>query len=311
MKKAYLFSMLVALGGFPLVQAQETTKEVVKVDTPAIKSEVIDSASEDEDVLFVQDEEKAEAPKILENFSIAVQSKNYKKIYNYLSQGSNINHNLYNGNTIVHISAFHRDLDFLLFAAERKADLSKLNDNNESILYWAAGGTSVQYLEEARATLGKNFSSLLAQQTKIGRTPLHSALIYSANLEVINWLINNKININAKDENGKTALHYAAGMRRWEALELMLKKGGNINEVDNEGRTVEEQIFDRMDVLSVEMFYPYVSPARKLFIEESVGKIFPYKLIVMNPKKYKVQSIKEDKSKSSKEEFIYGKEVIK
>lgn len=298
--------MLVALGDFPLVQAQDNVQAMEKIESPVEKKE--DVASSDDDILFVQEEEKVEAPaKVYDNFSIAVQTKHYNKIDNYLSQGSNINHKLYNGNTIVHISAFHRDLDFLIFAAERKANLSQLNDNDESILYWAAGGKSVQYLEEARLILGKEFNSLLAKETKIGRTPLHAALIYSANLEVINWLINNGVNIHAKDENGKTALHYAAGMRRWEALEIMLKNGGNINEVDNEGRTVEEQIFDRMDILSVEIFYPYVSPARKLFIEESVGRVFAYKLLIMNPKKYKKESIKEDNIKQAKKSLFMEK----
>jgi ankyrin repeat protein len=307
MKNFYLFSMLIALGGFSLVQAQDTLKDVIKVE----KSDTSTKKEADDDVLFVQEgEEEKSSAKTYDNFSIAIQSKDYKKIDSYLLKGSNININLYNGNTIVHISAFHRDLDFLLFASERKANLAQLNNNDESILYWAAGGQSVQYLEEARAILGKNFNTLLAKQTKIGRTPLHSAILYSANSDVIKWLIDNKVNMNAKDINGKTALHYAAGMRRWEALEVMLKKGGNINEADDEGKTVEDYIFERMDVLSVDMFYPYVSPAKKLFIEESIGKIFPDKLTKLNPK-YKQNLSQLNKHAPFKEEFIEGKEVIK
>lgn len=308
--------MLIALGGFPFAQAQDIQQELTetnKVENTILKQETALPTlveSDKDDILFVQEEEEEEPKKLYDNFSIAIQSKNYTKIDNYLNQGANINHNLYNGNTIVHISAFHRDLDFLFFAADRKANLSQLNDNNESILYWAAGGSSVQYLEEARAILGKNFNSLLNKQNKVGRTPLHSAMIYSSNIDVINWLIDNKLDMSAKDIDGKTALHYAAGMRKWLALEAMLKKGGNINEIDNEGKTVEEYIFERMDILSVEIFHPYVSQKRKVFIEESVGKIFPEKLLTINPK-YKLTRLQADKIKSSKEDFIYGKEIIK
>jgi ankyrin repeat protein len=307
MKKTYLFSMLIALSSISLVQAQDTSKDLSKLE----KSDKSTKKELDDDVLFIQEgEDEKSSSKIYDNFSIAIQSKDYKKIETYIMKGANINTPLYNGNTIIHISAFHRDLDFLLFAADHKANFKQLNNNDESILYWAAGGQSVQYLEEARAILGKDFDLLLAKQTKTGRTPLHSAIVYSANLDVIKWLIDNKININAKDINGKTALHYAAGMRKWEALEVMLKKGGNINEADDEGRTVEDYIFERMDVLSVEIFYPYVSPDKKLFIEESLGKIFPDKLAKLNPK-YKQAISKLSKDNLGKEEFIESKEVIK
>jgi len=313
MKKNYLLVLLLALSGLPIAQAQTSLQDNEKVNLQA--NEKIEqeskSSNEDDDVLFVQETKEEEKPiKVYDNFSIAIQTKNYSKIDIYLKQGSNINHNLYSGNTIVQLSAFHRDLELLWFAAERNANLSNLNENDQSILYWGAAGKSVQYLEEARALLGKNFNSLMAQKTKRGQTPLHAAVVYAGNLEVINWLISNKVDLAAKDENGKTALHYAASMRKWDVLELLLKRGGNINDLDNEGISVETYLFEKMDVLTVEIFYPYVSPQKKKFIEESVGKIFPEKLLKMIPQ-YKLTPLQIDKIKSSKEDFIYGKEVIK
>lgn len=282
--------MLVALGAFSIVQAQPSTavSENSEEPTQAKVEEITLKQGDENDVLFVQEEKneeevKAAATAALESFSMALQAKSYLKIDEYLQKGFNINHVLYDGNTIVQISAFHRDLDLLFFISERKANLSNLNKNGESILYWGATGKSVQYLEEAKALLGKEFDSLMAKKTKTGRTPLHAAVLHAGNLDVINWLISNKADIKAKDVNGQTAMHYAVAIRSWDVLEVLLKRGGTLTEVDNEGKSVEEYLFEKLDVLTIDRFHTYVSPDKKTLIEKTVVTFGPEKAMQLNP----------------------------
>jgi hypothetical protein len=312
-KNKYLLSVLLALGAFPVVQAQQTNSEVTKTESSdkvekKVDEIVLKQGDKDEEILFVQ-EEKVE-PKFTESFSFALQTKAYAKIDEFLKKGANINQVIYDGNTIAQISAFHRDLDLLEFLSERKANLANLNKNDESILYWGAAGKSAQYLEEAKFFLGKNFDTLMAKKTKTGRTPLHAAVLYEGNINVINWLIANKVDIRAKDVNGQTAMHYAAALRKWDVLEALLRKGGSLSEVDNDGESVESYLFSRMDFLTIDRFHPYVSPEKKEYIESIVVKPFPDKALLLNPK-INLTDKQKELLETRKEVFIDGKEVIK
>ena len=51
------------------------------------------------------------------------------------------------------------------------------------------------------------------------------------------YLLSHGANINKKDNNGCTALHYAACENSKEAVELLISHGANINEKDNYGET--------------------------------------------------------------------------
>jgi len=60
------------------------------------------------------------------------------------------------------------------------------------------------------------------------RTALINAAFYG-NTDLIEWLIENKADINAQDRGGWTALHFAAQEDRLDVVELLIKKGANSN----------------------------------------------------------------------------------
>lgn len=62
-------------------------------------------------------------------------------------------------------------------------------------------------------------------------------LYKEGDVEKIEEAIRNGVNINAKDDNGNTALIWAAFEGKTEIAELLLKYGSNINAKDNNGRT--------------------------------------------------------------------------
>ena len=62
--------------------------------------------------------------------------------------------------------------------------------------------------------------------------------IENDNLTKVKEIINKgDFDVNAKDESGSTALHYAAILENPEITKLLLSKGANINDVDNHGNT--------------------------------------------------------------------------
>jgi len=75
-------------------------------------------------------------------------------------------------------------------------------------------------------------------EDKNNMTPLHSAVI-SRNIEVLTFLISTGANVNAKNINGWTPLHYAAGARgdNVEIVEFLVSKGADVNVKNNDGET--------------------------------------------------------------------------
>ncbi|MCY4042723.1 MAG: ankyrin repeat domain-containing protein, partial [Candidatus Dadabacteria bacterium] len=58
-----------------------------------------------------------------------------------------------------------------------------------------------------------------------------------ASKETVKWW-DLQSGVNARDENGDTPLHWAAGLGKTEAIRELLKAGADIEARNNEGRTV-------------------------------------------------------------------------
>ncbi|EAX96862.1 ankyrin repeat protein, putative [Trichomonas vaginalis G3] len=69
-----------------------------------------------------------------------------------------------------------------------------------------------------------------------GKTALHIAASHNSK-ETAKLLISHGININEKDNDGRTALHFAASHNSKETAKLLISHGININEKDNNGQT--------------------------------------------------------------------------
>ena len=99
-----------------------------------------------------------------------------------------------------------------------------------TFLYAAAFGNSSML----RNILSKN-KNLINSKTKDNVTPLHMAVVYD-NLDNIKYLVRNlKVDINAKDDDGWTALYYAAANKKKEAYNLLLRLGADKNIANNDG----------------------------------------------------------------------------
>ncbi len=278
------------------VPSEKATTEAKPIVTEDIEIKLEKTQEIDKDILFIQEgnvDEEEEAQKeivrkeAINSFSLAIQSKKYDEIESHLKNGANINLNLYDGNNIAILSSFHGDSKLLNFAAEKKADLTKLNDKGESIIYWGSTKKDLEYLSTVKTLLSpKDFDVLLKKQTKTKRNPLHAAVLYGGNLDVIKFLLGNKVSLKDKDENGQTPLHYAAALRKWNVLEFLLKNGGNINEVDAKNESVEQYLIEKWDLEAMQKLYSFVSPTTQRIIESRLSVMGPFmieEIVKLNP----------------------------
>ncbi|MGR3302530.1 MAG: ankyrin repeat domain-containing protein [Candidatus Scalindua sp.] len=84
-----------------------------------------------------------------------------------------------------------------------------------------------------------------------GKSPLHYA-IASNDLELISFLINNGADVNTYDNNGNTLFHAIALWKNEELLELLIQKGGDINKPNNDGLTpIQYLAFYGADILQI------------------------------------------------------------
>lgn len=111
------------------------------------------------------------------------------------------------------------------------ADVNAVDEEGwSSFLYAAAFGNP--YI--LRNIASKN-SSLINSKTKNNVTPLHMSVVYD-NMNNIRYLVRNlKVDINAKDDDGWTALYYAAANKKMEAYNLLLKLGADKNIKNKDG----------------------------------------------------------------------------
>lgn len=284
MKYKYVFflSFLVA----SISNAQVFEMEKSKNDKSTIKDEIVLEKGQEE-VLFVQEENPQEKVVKAETFSIIVQSKKYEKIEQWLSSGASINQQLYEGNTIIHLSAMHQDKRLLDIANKYKANFLQLNNQGESALYWASASNNINYLQSLKEAVGiKLWDQLVSKNTKTQRTPLHSHILYKGDKQVIDFLLAQKIDINQSDNNKQTALHYAAAIGKWDLLIYLISKGGDISRQDKEKKTIEDYILEKADMSSTIKLYPYLSENGKKQIEERAAKnssVFYEELKKANP----------------------------
>jgi hypothetical protein len=77
-----------------------------------------------------------------------------------------------------------------------------------------------------------------------GRTALHYAVAYDQGAAA-GALIENGVDVNAQDNMGNTALHFAAGYGRGSAVKALLTVGVNPSTKNNEGKTAKDLITDQ------------------------------------------------------------------
>jgi ankyrin repeat protein len=80
-----------------------------------------------------------------------------------------------------------------------------------------------------------------------------TALFYNITAEMMSLLCSLDMDVNARDQNGGTALHLHAGTGCLEKVELLISQGADVNAVDSMGRTPLQEAFEDSDEDSSEI----------------------------------------------------------
>jgi len=101
----------------------------------------------------------------------------------------------------------------------------------------AAGGD----LEKVKALVNANRDLVNSKDTNLmpglySETPLHLAVFYDRK-DIVEFLLTNKADVNAKDDGGRTPLYGAALVGDINIMELLLANGADVNVKDSGGET--------------------------------------------------------------------------
>lgn len=181
------------------------------------------------------------------------------------SQGANINLPTYDGKTALMLAAGAGHVDLLQKLLAARANVNFANDRGGTALMYAATGgdpDSVELLLSHGASVNvkaangwtavtlasaKGYENIVKRLLNAGSdvnvadiyglTPLMRA-VSGQKLEVVRILLDQKsLRINAKDDQGETALHYAAASGSKEISRLLLTRGADANARDSADRT--------------------------------------------------------------------------
>jgi len=70
----------------------------------------------------------------------------------------------------------------------------------------------------------------------LGRTPLYY-VVYNEHLKILELLVSNGVNVNAKPKANKIVLHLAAELRNLGMVRLLMKAGAKVNALDSDQDT--------------------------------------------------------------------------
>jgi len=171
------------------------------------------------------------------------------KIKELLDKGSDPNIKDKYGNTPMHLAALRNNHTALLelLKARKKIDINAINDEGNTALHNAvlkgnADSMAILLLHHADTTIkDKRGHTALTVTDNKGNTPFHLTarlMIDGKNLsDLIKILITNRLDINAKNNDGQTVLHVAVTAKQFDLVQELLDNGADPKIKDNNGIT--------------------------------------------------------------------------
>ncbi|MHC9541916.1 MAG: ankyrin repeat domain-containing protein [Vulcanimicrobiota bacterium] len=150
-----------------------------------------------------------------------------------INNGADINVRLENGRTpLFRAVSIPSQKEFALFLIDRGADVTVKDRENNTLLHMVQW----QFGEELPALLLLKGVDAAAANI-FGETALHYAARYAPNRELLTSLFTHKLEVNVKDNEGLTPLHWAAERDNRKAAEFLISQGASTVLKDNMGKT--------------------------------------------------------------------------
>ncbi len=190
----------------------------------------------------------------------AVEAGKWSIVEFLLDNGANINNETTYQETPLHCAVQEGNLDIVKFLFDRGADIESQNAYDEKPLHLAIKAGRLKIVK-LLLDQGANINA----KDKDGKTPLDIAIdrkhdsilkylkqaqlneqllaaVKDSDFNEVQGLVNRGANVNAKDKDGKTPLHYASrSVHHLDMVKYLISKGADIDVKDNSGRTPEDE----------------------------------------------------------------------
>jgi len=274
MKKNLISFLIFSIFSISYAQVFEIEKKE-SINNVLQNSEQKLSQIEDDDIIVdkSKDEIIIEAKPIptVDKWMSTVQAKerDYLKIEEMLRNGQNANQGIFEGSSMLHLGAWQNDEKLFSLGLNYGGNITLLNKNGETPLHWAAYSKNPNIIK--LALLDKSSLKILNKQNKNGRTVFHFNALQWGNIDVAKALILAKADINIKDNNGQTPLHYALALRRWDLAKLYITSGAEVNIKDNNGDSFDDYLMRNGNIEGFKILYSYLSPENQAIIKSRLS----------------------------------------
>ena len=138
------------------------------------------------------------------------------------------------GNSALHLAVtLKNNEEIITCLIKNGADINLKNSKEQTPLHLASGKNRVENINILLSDPKINYNPIDYQ----GFTPLIKACASQAYDVVKTFLRSNEININFQDKIGNTALHYLCEDEKFDVAIEIIKKGGDANIKNNDGKT--------------------------------------------------------------------------
>lgn len=183
----------------------------------------------------------------------AIREKEINKVKSLITAGVNVNTKNMYGETPMHFSVLYGTPEIVRYLADRDADVNIGDKDGHTPLYEAAKhdklemidiliekGARINNLVEGKTPMdilkdAGNIDKVRAINAGLERNLLVS--LKEGKLDRVKNLMKQRVNINCKDSDSRTPLHYASELGLLEIVRVLVHNGANIDEKDNKGFT--------------------------------------------------------------------------
>ncbi|WP_271766792.1 ankyrin repeat domain-containing protein [Aquimarina algiphila] len=178
----------------------------------------------------------------------------YTLVDYFVSKGIALNSTDDKGNGIFNYAAKKGNIEFMNMLIKNGVSTKGLNRENGNAMIFASQGTrrssnsltTFKYLEKLGITPNVT--------TKNGVTPLHALASKSKDITVLEYFINQGVNINQKDKDGKSALTNAISGNSIEIVKFLIGKGADISVKDKKGNNLGYYLMQTFNAKKTEEF---------------------------------------------------------
>lgn len=135
------------------------------------------------------------------------------------------------GETPLHVAVYNGCEDVTRFLLDNKADVDARNEYGASPLDYAVETLKTSPTSEVvfQVTFSAAIANLLFSHGAVVEDRMLLHVASSGSVPAVQWLLDHGAHVNARTENGGTALHDAAWMGNYEMVALLLARGADVN----------------------------------------------------------------------------------